>query len=205
MYTTLDVTAFPFDRQTLDFHMTINVNSSTGGDIEIIPSAAGLKLYTGGAGDDVSGWDAQDIIISSQTQKYFQPYSDAVLGNPLRPSHPDDPAPLVPAPGTNVRPYGDDIQTTMVTLSVVVKRLSLFFGISIILPVGECGLFARSVGGRSGGDRIELTQPYKPSLFFSRLHAHQFHRVFCRQQSHRHPPSNMYHAVSCAGRCPVGD
>lgn len=69
-------TAFPFDRQTLDYHFTINTNTSAGGNIEIIPSAAGLRLFTYGNGDDASGWHAQDLEIFTSSSPYPDQVSD---------------------------------------------------------------------------------------------------------------------------------
>ena len=60
--------------------------------------------------------------------------------NLVRASHADDPAPLVPV---NARPaFGEDINVTSVTMVLSVKRLSLFYGVSIILPVVVCTLIA---------------------------------------------------------------
>lgn len=59
----------------------------------------------------------------------------------MRRSHPDDPAPLVPSVNGRAR-FGEDINVTSVTMVLTVRRLSLFFGISIILPVVVCTLIS---------------------------------------------------------------
>ena len=67
-------------------------------------------------------------------------FDDKQHPNLIRPSHFDDPAPLVPVSG---RPaFGEDINVTSVTMVLSVKRLSLFYGVSIILPVVVCTLIA---------------------------------------------------------------
>lgn len=172
------LTAFPFDKQTLDYHFSINSNTSAGGAIEVVPSAAGLRLFTNGKGDDASGWVAQDLDVFTSAQRYPNQVSEVVwwlsvcvgwvearlslpttsppstthtrppppqfddkqYPNLIRPSHFDDPAPLVPVSG---RPaFGEDINVTSVTMVLSVKRLSLFYGVSIILPVVVCTLIA---------------------------------------------------------------
>jgi hypothetical protein len=68
-------------------------------------------------------------------------FDDKQHPNVVHRSHPDDPAPLVPSVNGRVR-FGEDINVTSVTMVLTVKRLSLFFGISIILPVVVCTLIS---------------------------------------------------------------
>ena len=75
-------------------------------------------------------------------EPYPNQFNDPKLKNNVAPSHPDDPAPLVPAPGVDVAAFGSDISTIGITMALVIKRLSLFFGISIILPVVVCTLIS---------------------------------------------------------------
>lgn len=133
MYTTLDVSAAPFDVQTLDYHFTISSNLTAGGAIEVVPSAAGLRLFTNGKGDDASGWRAEALDVFTKTELYPDQFNDTAHPNVLRPSNVDDPAPLVPVSGR--ARFGEDLSVTSITMVLTVRRLSLFFGISIILPV----------------------------------------------------------------------
>lgn len=75
-------------------------------------------------------------------EPYPNQFNDPKLKNNVAPSHPDDPAPLVPAAGVDVAAFGSDISTVAITMALVIKRLSLFFGISIILPVVVCTLIS---------------------------------------------------------------
>ena len=94
-----------------------------------------------GAGDDASGWRAKDLDVWVSREPYYRQFNDPLLRNNVNPSHPDDPAPLVPAPGSDAAPFGsgdNGIVVTSITMALVIKRLSLFFLISIILPVVVC-------------------------------------------------------------------
>ena len=87
---------FPFDGQQLLIVMQSNSLASDTGNVTVIPSAAGLALFTLGAGDDVSGWSADNITITANTTPFQAQFHrnnpDAVVAR----SAPADPAPLVP-------------------------------------------------------------------------------------------------------------
>ena len=156
----LDVAAFPYDTQTLDYHFTIN-RPRAGGNITVIPSARGIKLWTSGKGDDANGWHATGLVIYTGREPYPRQYDDPISKNNLAFSHPDDPAPVAPGPGSAVTtPYGDDMEALTITIAIVVKRLSTYFGLNVILPVVTCSLIsfvAFHVNPAALDTRLQLT------------------------------------------------
>jgi hypothetical protein len=156
----LEVSAFPYDTQTLDYHFSMYLPKS-GGNVTIIPSARGIRLWTSGAGDDANGWKVTDLVIHSTHEPYPRMFDDPAERNNVAKSHPDDPAPFAPGPGSAVTtPYGDDMENISMTVSIVVKRLSTYFSMSVILPVMTCSLIsfvAFHVDPASLDCRLQLT------------------------------------------------
>ena len=135
--TTLDVSAFPFDTQSLDIVMTLT-NFAGQGAVRIIPSAMGLALFTTGAGDDLSGWHAHDVHIFVHTPANYSSLfsSEKVVKRQVSLSDPNDPVPLAPnnlpaalaarrgAPAPTR--FGTDLGVVDVTISIGVTRLSVY-------------------------------------------------------------------------------
>jgi hypothetical protein len=147
--TTLDVSAFPFDTQSLDIVATMS-NYPGQGTVRLVPSATGLGIFTFGAGDDVSGWHAHDVDIFVRTpQNYSSVFtSEHVLRRQVSLSAPGDPAPLSPnnspaalaARGGAPAPprFGGDLGVVDLTISIGVTRLWSYFALNAILPVVIC-------------------------------------------------------------------
>ena len=147
--TTLDVSAFPFDTQSLDMIATLS-NYPGQGAVRVIPSATGLGLFTFGTGDDLSGWHAKDVHIFVRNPANYSSVfsSEQVARRQVSVSAPGDPVPLVPSNspaalaargGAPAPPrFGEGIGVVEITVSISVERLWLYFSLSAILPIVVC-------------------------------------------------------------------
>lgn len=137
MYTTLDVRAFPFDSQTLDIHMQYINNDPEVSQIEFVSSSRGLKLFTIGSGDDLSGFEAKNIYIFTTTEPFPLQFDDPLVHNQVvARSARGDPAPIVPAKGQNQSlAFGNNKMITDITVAIVVKRISLYYVLGMIVPI----------------------------------------------------------------------
>lgn len=94
-YTSMDLRAFPFDTQNLVIQMEVPRARLgwSGSQINLIPSTTGTRLFTAKeGGDELSGWTVTGITQSPFLYPLCRRFPKAASS----PSHPDDPAPLVP-------------------------------------------------------------------------------------------------------------
>ena len=108
--------------------------------VQFLPSARGLKLFTVGAGDDLSGFEADNIYIFVSNSTYPSQFNDPLVKRQVvAHSAKGDPAPLVPAKGRGGEPakvpFGHDKNITDITIAVVVKRISLYYVLGMIVPI----------------------------------------------------------------------
>ena len=150
LYTTLDLVAFPFDRQSLDVVLQI-LGRRGESAVRVVPSATGTKLFLAGTGDDLSRFTVTGIrIYAHEPSSWSEQFDDKKLKNLRTYSAWDDPAPVVPLPAGALLPngsvskvsaapkYGADFTVTQVVVAVIISRNSLFDSLNIILPVVVC-------------------------------------------------------------------
>ena len=150
LYTTLDLVAFPFDRQSLDVVLQI-LGRRGESAVRVVPSATGTKLFLAGTGDDLSRFTVTGIrIYAHEPSSWSEQFDDKKLKNLRTYSAWDDPAPVVPLPAGALLPngsvsnvsaapkYGADFTVTEVVVAVIISRNSLFDSLNIILPVVVC-------------------------------------------------------------------
>ena len=171
MYTTLDVRAFPFDTQTLDLHLQHIQSDPELSRVEWIPSSRGLRIFTIGAGDDLSGFEAKNVFIFVTNDPFPRQFNDPELKNQVvARSARGDPAPLNPAKGINASAaFGYDKRVTDITIAVVVKRISLYYVLGMIVPIlllaSLASKFFRWFG--VGKEKRTTARRCLSSLFFS--------------------------------------
>ena len=138
MYTTLDVRAFPFDTQTLDLHMEYVEDNPAVSQVYFVQSARGLHLFTVGSGDDLSGFRADNIFVFISNGSFSSTFDDPRVRNQVASrSAIGDPAPLVPAKGLppTTKAFGHDKRVTDISIAVVIKRISLYYALGMIVPI----------------------------------------------------------------------
>ena len=131
-YTFLQLRAFPFDRQRLTVSLAYTNFNPRKSVVDLIPSASGTDIFTLGEGDTLSGWDVVDVWVEANANKTFQSQFKSFARDA---SNPDDPAPINPPPGDDAQPYGTNVTVSSITVVIGIKRLSLNYVFTVILPI----------------------------------------------------------------------
>ena len=108
--------------------------SANNASVVLRKSATGLQLYTLGSGDSLSGWDTESVQVFIQpNEPWTSQFAAAPPSARMQPSAVDDPAPLLPAPGSDRAAVDADVIESDVVVAIVVRRIAAFYVISAVL------------------------------------------------------------------------
>ena len=224
LYTTLDLVAFPFDRQSLD--MVLQILGQRGeAAIRVIPSATGTKLFLAGTGDDLSRFTVEGLrIYAHEPAPWSEQFNDPKLKNLRTFSAWDDPAPVVPLPAGALLPNG--------TVSRAPRRMAYgadFTVTEVVIAISE---LKENAGEKkdetlSTGTETNKTKNSPPQKTFTEtklknshlaqqplrlaqhhpprrsLHVHLAFDLFRRAGQARHSFTDHHHALPQSRRDPV--
>ena len=107
------------------------------GAVHIVPSASGTKLFTTGAGDDLSGWKVVDVQMIIKARKFIDIFTDHEVERALiTRSAPGERLPLLPAASaTSPARFGTDIGVVDFDVSFTIRRLWQYYSLNAVLPV----------------------------------------------------------------------
>lgn len=137
-FTNLVWRAFPFESNALSMHL-MSTNATTGRgspgtDVKFIASATGERVFDLGEGSDSNGWTVTNLFVFSSRHSWAQQF---IPKYNFRRSARADPAPVLPALNDSLvlTPFGENIEVTDITASIIIRRQSATYVLSTIVPV----------------------------------------------------------------------